>query len=224
MAKPTRTTLAGVIAVVLTATLLAGPVAPAAAHDGLLSSTPGAGETVTEAPSAVVLTFSGEILAGSPTAVVIEVTDPAGTVLSEGETAVDGVTVTQQLTPNLPAGDYTVTWRVVSSDGHPISSEFHFFVADTAGPAAAPTPSPEDTAGESTPTPTLTAEPSPSSTAAASDGYGGEVSGGGAMLPIMLVTGIVLVMGVLVVGVLRLGQKRRAQDARDAAKEPTDDA
>lgn len=217
MAKPARTTLAGVIALAFTAALLAGSASPAAAHDGLVSSTPSGGETIAEAPSTVVLTFSGEILAGSPSAVIIEVTDPAGAVVSEGDTAVDGVTVTQQLTPDLPAGDYTVTWRVVSSDGHPISSDFHFFIAETADSAVAPTPVPTDTPAEATPTPRRTAEPTPSA-----DGYGGEVSGGGALFPILLVIGIVLILGVLLVAVLRLGQKRRAQDARDAEKERTD--
>lgn len=221
MAKPTRTTLAGVIALAFAAALLAGPASPAAAHDGLVSSTPGAGETVAEAPSTVVLSFSGEILAGSPTAVVIEVTDPAGTVVSEGDTAVDGVTVTQQLGPDLPAGDYTVTWRVVSSDGHPISSDFHFFIAEPTGPDAA-APAPTNTADQATSAPT--AEPSPSATTPASDGYGGTASGGGAEFPILLVAGIILVLGVLLVAVLRLGQKRRALDAREAAKKATDDA
>ncbi len=63
MAKSTRTALAVSIAFAFTAALLAGPASPAAAHDGLVSSTPSGGETVSEAPSAVVLTFSGEILA-----------------------------------------------------------------------------------------------------------------------------------------------------------------
>lgn len=224
MAKSTRTALAAAIAFAFTAALLAGPASPAAAHDGLVSSTPSGGETVPEAPSAVMLTFSGEILAGSPAAVVIEVTDPAGTVVSEGDSAVDGVTVTQQLSPDLIAGDYTVTWRVVSSDGHPISSDYHFFIAETAASVTTPTPSPTSTAEETMTTPTPTAEPSPSSTVAASDGYGGEVSGGGALFPILLVAGIVAVIGVLLVAVLRLGQKRRARDARDAMRERTDDA
>lgn len=65
-------------------------------------------------------------------------------------------------------------------------------------------------------------EPSPSATTPASNGYGGEVSGGGKYFPILLVAGIVLAVGALLVAVLRLGHQRRAQDARDAARRITD--
>lgn len=220
MARPTRTILAGAIALVFGIGLLAGPASPASAHDGLVSSTPGSGESATASPSTVTLTFSGEILEGSPTAVVVEVTDAAGTPVSDGDAVVDGVTVTQQITPDLPDGDYTVTWRVVSSDGHPISADFHFFIAPAAGADTAPTP----TATVSSITePSPTAEPTASAPAAA-DGYGGQASGGGEMFPILLVAGVALTLGVLLVTVLRMGQKRRERDARDAAKEETNGA
>ena len=49
-----------------------------------------------------------------------------------------GTTVTQPLAGGLPAGAYTVEWRVTSADGHPLSGTFGFTVAQGAAtqPAA----------------------------------------------------------------------------------------
>jgi len=37
----------------------------------------------------------------------------------------------QKLRPGAPAGEYTVVWRVVSSDSHPIEGTFKFTVSGT---------------------------------------------------------------------------------------------
>ncbi|MGC5171245.1 copper resistance CopC family protein [Microbacterium sp. DT81.1] len=214
MARPIRGMLGTAAALTFAVAVVTGMATPAAAHDDLVSSTPTGGETVTEAPASVSLTFSGDLLDGGASAVLIEVTDGAGTVVNEGDAAIEGATVTQPVRTGLPAGDYTVTWRVVSSDGHPIASDFHFFIAEAAAPAVAPTPSPSET---TTPTPSNT--PSASSASESPSGYGGQPSGGGEVFPIALLTGIVVVLGVAVVAVLGLRQKRRDQDARDAARE-----
>ncbi|MGC5225096.1 copper resistance CopC family protein [Micromonospora sp. DT81.3] len=215
MASPIRGPLRSALAVGFAVALITAVASPAAAHDDLVSSTPTGGATVTEPPKSVSLTFSGDILDGAG-GVVIEVTDAAGAVISEGDAEIDGVTVTQAVAPGLPAGDYTVTWRVVSSDGHPISSDLHFSVTEAAaGSAPGPTPS-------ATATTTPTSTPSPSSTGDTAGGYGGEATGGGAMLPVALLTGIVIVLAVAVVAVLGLRQKRLAQDARDAARAEPD--
>lgn len=137
---------------------------PASAHDGLLGSDPADGATLTTAPGQVVLTFSGDQLAVGSAVVV---TGPDGGSWSTGESAVDGATLTQPLAADLPAGAFTVAWRSVAGDGHPIEGSFAFSVADPADP--------EPSAGEATaaPEPTgpgVTAAPVPDPTGEDSDG------------------------------------------------------
>jgi methionine-rich copper-binding protein CopC len=132
---------------------------PAAAHDELVSTDPAAGSEVAALPSTLTLAFSGELLGGEG-ANEVQVTDASGATLNDGPTAVDGTTVTQALAGDA-VGSIQVLWRVVSSDGHPISGEFSFTVADSAAPTApgAPTTTPPQT-----PTPGASAEASPSAT------------------------------------------------------------
>lgn len=208
------------------AALIAVPAAPSAAHDALVSSTPASGETVTASPPSVALTFSAEILADTPSAIIVEVTDPAGTVVSEGDAAVDGATVTQAVTAGLPDGDYTVTWRVVSSDGHPISSDLHFFVASEGTAADADSGGvgvPED-ATASTPSSDGTAGPSPDrSTGADASDARERTDGEAALLPLLLVTALVVLSGILVVVALRVRQTRRSRDEAGSIRHTEDD-
>lgn len=112
----------------------ASPASPALAHDELLASDPAADSTVAELPDEVTLTFSG-VLIDEEGVNAISVTDAAGTELAQGAPALDGTTATQTVDGD-SQGPITVRWRVVSSDGHPVSGEFSFTAGD---PAAAPT-------------------------------------------------------------------------------------
>lgn len=111
--------------------LLASPAARA--HDTLTGSTPSEG-SLGPAPEQVTLTFSGEV---GQVGTAVEVTGPPG-VVSQGPPEVTGSTVTVTLAPDLPAGEYTVAWRVTASDGHPISGEFAFGVEGAAQEEASP--------------------------------------------------------------------------------------
>ncbi|MCC3289411.1 copper resistance CopC family protein [Arthrobacter sp. zg-Y1110] len=105
---------------------------PAAAHDELTGSTPGNGAVVDTAPESVELTFSNVPAAiGSE----VRVLDEEGTDWAEGQVRILDNTATQQLRPGAPAGSYTVQWRVVSSDAHPIEGTFGFTVAGGGGTA-----------------------------------------------------------------------------------------
>ncbi len=128
--------------------------APAFAHDALVSSDPAADSTVDTLPAEIALTFSADLLSDAGTS-VIEVTDSAGTVLSEGSPVVAGNVVTQPLS-GTASGTISVVWRVVSSDGPPIDGTFAFTAA-----AAAATPSEEPSA---TATSEASAEPEPTMT------------------------------------------------------------
>jgi methionine-rich copper-binding protein CopC len=91
--------------------------APAWAHDELIGADPATGARVDALPAEITMTFSG-VLMDEPGATDVVVTDAAGTDLTSGDPVIDGTRLTQQLSGSA-AGEVTVIWRVVSSDGHP---------------------------------------------------------------------------------------------------------
>ncbi|MDN6666052.1 MAG: copper resistance protein CopC [Brevibacterium sp.] len=120
-------------AALLVAALSVFAFAPASAHDQLISSNPEDGSTVDQQPEWIEMTFSGDIQeVGSEVKIVID-----GENVSAGELTVDGKKLSVALPDNLKPGDYKVTWRVVSQDGHPISGDFDFTIADADGAGGA---------------------------------------------------------------------------------------
>lgn len=102
---------------------------PASAHDQLVASDPAADSAVDTLPAEMTLVYSGELIdAGDGNAV--EVIAPSGDDVA-GDISLDGTDVTVPLEGG-EAGDYTVTWRVVSSDGHPVDGTFGFSVENGA--------------------------------------------------------------------------------------------
>jgi len=127
------------LAPVLAGLVLAAFAVPAAsvaayAHDALVASDPAAGATVAEA-SAVALTFSADPIAAEG-ADVVEVVGPDGRYYETDCPALTGPTVTTPVALG-PAGEYRVEWKIVSSDGHPVSDEFSFTYAPAVDAAAA---------------------------------------------------------------------------------------
>ena len=115
---------------VATAALAAGSLLgmnPAAAHDELVSTNPTDGATLTEAPASLELTYSGDIMEVDG-ANQVRVTNAAGESVTDGAPDIDGKVVTQDLATAAADDTYTVTWRVVSSDGHPIQGTFTYTV------------------------------------------------------------------------------------------------
>ncbi|GAA2017352.1 copper resistance protein CopC [Terrabacter terrae] len=118
-----RTALGSALLVLLGSALaLVVAAGPAAAHDVLVSTSPANGSTVAQTPSRVVITFTDPALSIGTQVVV---TGPAGPVSVPKPRLVD-TTVVQDLPGSAPAGHYTVSWRVTSADGHPVSGEFSF--------------------------------------------------------------------------------------------------
>ena len=125
------------------------------AHNVLIGTTPGDGAQVKMAPATVVLTFNEPAIA---TGTKMIVTGPAGSATVGDPVLIDN-TVRQSLQPGLPAGEYTVEWRVTSADGHPINGSFSFQakagsapdVPSTAGPSASPPAAPSSATGTNQP-------------------------------------------------------------------------
>ncbi|MDZ5077663.1 copper resistance protein CopC [Nesterenkonia sp. HG001] len=108
--------------------LTALTAAPAWAHDELLSSTPEAGEVLTESPEEITLQFTGEGLTeGTNITNEIRVTDEDGESW-ETDTVVDGAAMSTPLDGELPDGEYEVVYRVVYSDGHDEEDSYSFEV------------------------------------------------------------------------------------------------
>jgi copper transport protein len=101
----------------VTAAMLAVP-ASASAHANVESTTPGVGSVVPTSPEAVQVHFDQEVrpVAGGSTVV-----DKDGNSVTAGEARTSPSDVKTLLIPlqsDLPDGDYTVRWKIVSTDGH----------------------------------------------------------------------------------------------------------
>lgn len=152
------------------------------AHAALKSVSPKDGSTVTTAPTQVVLTFDEAIGTSFAT---VTVAGPAGAV-TRGRPVVDGVTVTQALASDLPNGTFTVSFHVVSEDGHPVSEKTNFTVAAIASPT---TPS-GTTTSSATPSPTTTAPAGATAGPASPLPVDADEAGSGRILRIGLAVGV----------------------------------
>ncbi|WP_076260534.1 copper resistance CopC family protein [Intrasporangium flavum] len=101
---------------------IVGAPTVASAHDVLERSNPSDGAAVNTLPDAVELSFAEAPLA---VGTQIVVTGPTGNV-AEGSPTIEGSIVRQKLAATAPGGDYTVTYRVTSDDGHPVTGSFSF--------------------------------------------------------------------------------------------------
>jgi copper resistance protein C len=115
----------------IAALILAGAVAwflgPAAdvaqAHATLTGSSPGADSTSDVAPRKVVLEFDENVQTNFA---VVNVVGPDGSAISTGDVSVTDNKVIARIRRPTAAGDYTVAWRVVSADGHPVDGQFTY--------------------------------------------------------------------------------------------------
>lgn len=122
-------------AVLLAAVVSLALPAVALGHAQLESTSPARGAVVKEEPEAVLFRFD-EPVEGNLGA--IRVYDAAGQRVDEGESfhpAEHGSEIGVGLRPGLAKGSYTATYRLVSADGHVITSGFVFSIGK---PGAAP--------------------------------------------------------------------------------------
>ncbi|MEV7661647.1 copper resistance CopC family protein [Paenarthrobacter sp. NPDC089316] len=162
-----RPLLAAVVAALAFASALLFSAAPASAHDVAESTAPANGATVAEVPASVSITFNNRPLAiGSGVSVT-----SGGENWADGPVEIIDSQAVQKLRPGAPAGEYTVTWRVVSSDSHPIEGTFKFTAtagSTTAGSGSAAA-SPSASASSAAVPSVGTAPPGTGSSAPAAD-------------------------------------------------------
>lgn len=112
--RPVRAALAATLLGLLAVGAGAGQ---AAAHATLVSVDPADGARLDASPPVVRLTFSERVSADLGG---VRVLDATGAQVQQGAARVEGETVEVDLAPDLPAGTYVVSYRVVSADGHPV--------------------------------------------------------------------------------------------------------
>lgn len=118
----------------------------ASAHASLTGSNPAAGAELATAPDRVTLTFSGPVQSEEAT---LSVLGPDGAQWASSAPRAEGSELSVNLDGLGPAGRYTVTFRVPSEDGHPVTGDFDFTLTQ-ADPATTPAPV-APTAGAPTP-------------------------------------------------------------------------
>ena len=108
-----------------------GLTGTAAAHTELIGSDSADGATLEQAPSSITLTFNEPVQDFEP---VLAITGPDGQPYPAGVPVVDSATLRGDVQALGPAGTYTVAYRVVSDDGHPVTGQLQFQLAVPAIP------------------------------------------------------------------------------------------
>ena len=107
--------------------LVVGVPVPVGAHAALVKSTPARGATVVQPPQRVELIFSERLEPAYSTVAVLDGTGQQVDLRDAGLSPADSRRLSVSLPP-LPAGAYTVRFRVLSVDGHVVESDFPFTV------------------------------------------------------------------------------------------------
>ncbi|GAA2105570.1 hypothetical protein GCM10009759_42850 [Kitasatospora saccharophila] len=129
MVTGVRRRLGALLAVLVAALgLVLGGATAASAHATLEGTDPERGSVVATAPAAVTLTFSEGVSLSTDS---VRVLDPQGNAVDDGKPDhVDGRAATARvaLRSGLANGTYTVAWRAVSEDSHPVGGAFTFSI------------------------------------------------------------------------------------------------
>jgi methionine-rich copper-binding protein CopC len=151
-------------------------VSPAHAHARLEVTDPAAGQTITAPVESIHLTYSEPI---EESFSGVQVFDPAGARVDEGSPVIEGADTTVAVGEFTLPGTYSVVFRVIGADGHPVESRYTFIYqpAVTSPPdPPTPTPVPDPPAtsegratAEASPTPTPTPTPTAASAATGTD-------------------------------------------------------
>lgn len=117
------TRLAALVAVLA---LALAPPGAALGHSALIATSPVSGETVASAPDRVALTFDAGV--DGPSATVRVLAADGGRADAGPVRAESGRHLSVPLRADLADGTYTVAWRAISDDSHPIRGAFLFSV------------------------------------------------------------------------------------------------
>jgi len=140
-----RTGVARAAAMIVAFFAVVLPADPASAHAVLVRTSPAADTVVAAVPLEIVLTFS-EPVAAVPGK--LRVIGPDGQRADAGDPVSRGAVLAIPLRTGTPRGTYLASYRVISTDGHPIGGGFTFSVGEPSAP-------PTDLGGEGTTDPVV---------------------------------------------------------------------
>lgn len=147
---PTRGALARLALLLLSLTVLGAVLAsPASAHTDLVSASLSPGSTVRPGASDLTLTFASPLIAEG-TQILVQ--DSSGTNHASAASTLGPQSRVQLESLSTP-GTYSVVYRAVAGDGHPIIGSYEFRVAGSAAGDATPA----STSGVSAPSGTIVA-------------------------------------------------------------------
>ena len=176
----------------------------ASAHADLQVSTPEDGESLEIAPEEIRLTFSEELF---EELVEISILDAAGDLYSTIEveqTPPPGTDVIFPWPTQAPPGEYSIAYRVVSADGHPVTGTISFSYAAT---APGPTPSDSTPSTESS-TPAASPAVSAPSESPANESPTSSSTDSSSGTP-LVVLGVVLLLGVIATSAIIVRARQR---------------
>ncbi len=108
------------------------------AHSSMIEQFPKGNATISDMPLEVKLTFDEELLdLGSGNFVTVK--DPSGKEITTGPTALLSSKISRKLTASTLPGKYSVSYRVVSADGHVVEGTYQFTLR-TKSESKSPTP------------------------------------------------------------------------------------
>ena len=114
---------------VFLAIFLAVPQTSAFAHGELVASNPKAQSTITKLPKLIWVDFDGNLITiADKKSNFLNVKNSKGKELSDGKAFVRGAKISVNIKDRSATGTIKVSWRVVSEDGHPVSSFLTFTV------------------------------------------------------------------------------------------------
>jgi len=108
------------------------------AHSSMIEQFPKGNETISDLPLEVKLSFDEELLdLGSGNSVIVR--NPEGTEITTGPTVLLSSKISRKLTASTLPGKYSVSYRVVSADGHVVEGTYQFTLR-TKSESKSPTP------------------------------------------------------------------------------------
>jgi methionine-rich copper-binding protein CopC len=114
----------------LSVAAIIGVSSPALAHSDELKTSPEQGSTVEAGRIPITLTFGEELLTGDESiSHEVVVANEAGELIPALCASAEGFDLSTAAAIDQP-GKYTVTWRTVSADGHPVDGSFDFNVVN----------------------------------------------------------------------------------------------
>jgi methionine-rich copper-binding protein CopC len=117
---------------VLCAALFIAMPTIAFAHGQMVQVSPAANSNVITAPTEVSIEFDGKLqIIGNANVNSIEVTDSQGQIISSLTAVVEGNKISTKLQVTDITGLISVSYRIVSEDGHPVEGEYSFTVGET---------------------------------------------------------------------------------------------